>query len=102
MGCGADPDEEEDGGEEDAGDDGVDVAEEAVGEEGGEQTAGQVGGVHEDKEVDGGVAVELEVGLGVGDNEVEAKVDAPEGEEEAWTVVVSTFDLNNGTLGQRS
>ena len=35
LGIGGDPGEEEEGGEEDAGDDGVDVAEAAVGEEGG-------------------------------------------------------------------
>ena len=29
------------------------------------------------------MAVKLEVGLGVGDDEVEAEIDAPEGEEEA-------------------
>lgn len=80
---GGDPDEEEDGGEEDARDDGVDVAEEAVGEEGGEEAAGEVGCIHEDEEVYGGVAVELEVDLGVCYDEVEAEVYAPEGEEEA-------------------
>lgn len=83
VGFCADPDEEEDGCEEDAGDDGVDVAEAAVGEEGREQAAGEVGGVHEDEEGDRCVAVELEAGLGVGDDEVEAEIDAPEGEEEA-------------------
>lgn len=80
---GGDPDEEEDGGEEDAGDDGVDVAEEAVGEEGGEEAAWEVGCVHQDEEIHGGVAVELEVDLGVCYDEVEAEVYAPEGEEEA-------------------
>ena len=86
---GADPDEEEDSREEDAGDDGVDVAEAAVREEGREQTTGEVGGVHEDEESYGGVAVELEAGLGVGDDEVEAEIDAPEGEEETWEIGVN-------------
>ena len=85
---GADPDEEEDGGEEDAGDDGVDVAEVAVGEEGREQAAWKVGGVHKDEQSDGRVAVELEAGLGVGYDKVEAEVDAPEGEEETWKLVL--------------
>lgn len=84
---GADPEKEEDGGQEDAGDDGVGGAEVAVGEEGGEEAAGEVGGVHEDEQVDGGVVGEVQVGLGVGDDEVEAEVDAPEGEEEAWEVM---------------
>ena len=88
---GADPDEEEDGGEEDAGDDGVDVAEVAVREEGREQAAWEVGGVHEDEERDGCVAVELEAGLGIGDDEVEAEIDAPEGEEETWESALVWF-----------
>ena len=88
MAGGADPDEEEDAGHEDAGDDGVDGAEAAVGEEGGEQAAREVGGVHEDEEGDGGVVVEVQVGLGVGDDEVEAEVDAPEGEEESWRLAL--------------
>lgn len=81
---GADPEEEEDGRQEDARDDGVGGAEVAVGEEGGEQAAREVGRVHEDEEVDGRGAVEVQVGLSVCDDEVEAEVDAPEGEEEAW------------------
>ena len=34
------------------------------------------------------MAVELEVGLGVGDDEVEAEINAPEGEEETWELVL--------------
>lgn len=49
----------------------------------GEEAAGEVGCIHEDEEVHGGVAVELEVDLGVCYDEVEAEVDAPEGKEEA-------------------
>ena len=88
---GADPDEQKDAGEEDAGDDGVDVAEVAVREEGREQATWEVGGVHEDQEGYGRVAVELEVGLGVGDDEVEAEIDAPEGEEETWELALIWF-----------
>ena len=98
MAGGADPDEEEDGGHEDAGDDGVDGTEEAVGEERGKEAAREVGGVHEDQEGDGGVVVEMQVGLGVGDDEVEAEVDAPEGEEESWRLALVYFeDGKHGT-----
>lgn len=48
-----DPDEEEEGCEEDGWDDGVDVAEAAVGEEGREKAAREVGRVYEDEEGDG-------------------------------------------------
>ena len=88
MAFGADPDEQKNGREEDARDDGVDVAEAAVREEGREQATWEVGGVHEDQEGYGCVAVELEVGLGVGDDEVEAEIDAPEREEETWESVL--------------
>ena len=100
MSLGADPGEEEEGSEEDAGDDCVDVAEAAVGEEGGKEAAGEVGGVHEDEEGDGGVGGEVEVGLGVGYYEVEAEVDAPEGEEEAWMlgVLVGGFEIRGWGL----
>ena len=37
------------------------------------------------------MAVELEVDLGVCDNEVEAEIDAPEGEEETWKLVSIAF-----------
>lgn len=59
------------------------MAEAAVGEEGGQEAAGEVGGVYEDEEGDGGMVGEVEVGLGVGYYVVEGEVDAPEGEEEA-------------------
>ena len=78
----ADPDEEKDASEEDAGDNGVDVAKVAVREVRRQQATWEICRVHEDQESHGCVAVELEVGLGVGDDEVEAEIDAPEGEEE--------------------
>ena len=46
------------------------MAEVAVREKGREEAAWEVCCVHEDQEGDGCVAVELEVGLGVGDDEV--------------------------------
>lgn len=53
---------------------------------------GDVAGIEEDEEVYCGCGGEVESCLGVRYYEVEAEVDAPEGEEEAWvTFVLDVF-----------
>lgn len=78
----AEPEEQQQRGQECAGDEGVDGTQAGVRDQWGDEAAREVGGVHEDKEVGGFGGGEVQGCLRVGDDVVEAEVDAPEGEEE--------------------
>ena len=73
------------------------MAEVAVREEGRQQATWEVCRIHEDEEGYGCVAVELDVGFGVGNDEVEAEIDAPEGEEETWESLSIWFERSRYT-----
>ena len=68
MGRGAHPEENQHGGQKRGRDDGVQGPDAGVGDERGEEAAGEIGDVHEDEEVGCGGAGEMQDGLAVGDD----------------------------------
>ena len=80
---GGDPAQCEQGSQDGEGDEGVERAEAGVGEVGGDEAAEEVGGAGCDQAVERGSGGQVEGLLGVGGEEVDRDVEAPEGEEQA-------------------